>query len=120
MPQNRKARERVFMAHLKAETGIEEVKRMCAAAGMRPYQTTSPPPPPFDNQFIVDLLRMRKDGIFSGLWMDSGIIRVCIYEGPRTKITEAQARALIAQWKGQPLVVIQKQPVARYARRSAA
>ena len=53
----------------------------------------------FDNQFVKDLLEMRRQGVFAGLWIDADKIKVCAPGQDVQRLTRAQADLLIEAWK---------------------
>ncbi len=60
-------------------------------------------PPHFDNQFVRDLVAMRKAGLFSAVWVDADKIGVRMPgDDPDLapqRISRFQAERLIAAWK---------------------
>ncbi len=69
-------------------------------AGLR--ARTVPPPPLFDNQFVRDMVAMRKAGIFARVWIDADRIYVQMFSGPdgvKQPMTRFQAEQLIAAWR---------------------
>jgi hypothetical protein len=57
----------------------------------------------FDNQFVRDLVAMRRAGIFQAIWIDADRIRVQreMWEDPH-RIMREEAQRLIDEWKGVP------------------
>jgi len=70
-----------------------------AGLRMRP----KPEPRPFDNQFVRDLVAMRKAGMFAAVWVDADKISVRMPgDDPDLapqRISRIQAERLIAAWK---------------------
>jgi hypothetical protein len=61
-----------------------------------------PDPKPFDNQFVQDIVSMRKNGLFEAVWIDADNIRVRKpgdEYGSTERLSRLQANALIAEWK---------------------
>ena len=58
---------------------------------------------PFDNEFVLDLIAMRKDGQFVAVYIDADQVRVKTTEhdadDPPSKISRIQAQKLIDEWK---------------------
>ena len=59
----------------------------------------------FDNQFVRDLVAMRRAGIFQAVWIDADRVQVQreLWDDPQY-ITREKAQRLIAEWKGEQLV----------------
>jgi hypothetical protein len=77
---------------------------LASKAGVKLWQ--SPSPRPFDNQFVRDLVAMRRSGLFSAVWIDADKIRVRTPdqmpdEAPQ-RLTRLQADMLIAAWRALP------------------
>lgn len=62
-----------------------------------------PEPKPFDNQFVRDMLRLRRAKVFEAIWIDADVIRVRLPgvdpELPPQKLTKFEAERLIDAWK---------------------
>jgi hypothetical protein len=57
----------------------------------------------FDNQLVKDLVAMRQSGLFSGVWIDQGKIRIkppdAERDDPAQSISAIQAHRLVDEWK---------------------
>lgn len=65
----------------------------------------NPQPKPFDNQFVRDLVDMRRCGLFETVWIDADKIRVRKYgdkPGASEPLSRLEADMLIAAWKAVP------------------
>lgn len=78
----------------------------------------------FDNQFVRDLVAMRRAGIFQAVWIDAGVISVRREMwGERDWLTREKAQRLIDEWKGTKPVPRKRGPhwhVGGIARRATA
>lgn len=88
----------------KREPRSPSIFELASKAGVALW--TSPAPRPFDNQFVRDLVAMRKCGLFSAVWIDADKIRVRLPDQmpdePPRPLSRTQADMLIAAWKAAP------------------
>ena len=75
--------------------------QIAESAGVRLVRKAQPKP--FDNQFVRDVVAMRREGLFQAVWIDADKIAVRTIEqeisDPPQRLSRFQVEQLIAAWK---------------------
>jgi hypothetical protein len=88
----------------KREPPSQSIFELAEKAGVRLRPRIQPQP--FDNQFVRDLVDMRRCGLFQAVWIDADRIRVRLPDqmpddAPRS-LSRIEANMLITAWKAAP------------------